>query len=220
MRRKRNWQRMDSGEVYTIDETSVSKNIDSSSYQILSVTENSITSELGIFQKQSEQVLIKDSIPYFRQGGSNLTYSLKIVGFTDQIQNRAASITGQKKYKGKGRSNRFPSYSSENESDDDGVLYLTAPTVNDIQTVTIETEDSVVVVPGLKIENDGANMGTIPIVGKNDYSLKITGNIDDSEKNEGYLYGNYYKNYPLTLTITNISNIDSSPLLCTIEPEN
>ena len=104
-----NWQRMDSGEVYTIDETAVSKNIDNTSYQILSVTENSITSELGVFQKQSEQVLIKDSIPYFRQGGSNLIYSLKIVGFTDQIQNRAASTTGQKKYKGKGRSNRFPS---------------------------------------------------------------------------------------------------------------
>lgn len=215
-----NWQRMDSGEIYIIDETSVCESSNNSKYKIYAASDDSISTDLGVFQKQSEQVLIKDSIPYFRQGGSNLSYSLKIVGFTDEITNRAASTSDLKKYKGTGKSDRFISFNSEGETDDEGVLHLTAPTANDIQTVTIETDDSVVVVPGLKIRNDGDFMGTIPIVGKNDYSLKITGDIVDSEKNDGYLYGNYYKNYPLTLTIKNISNIDSSPLLCTIEPEN
>ena len=112
-----------------------------------------------------------------------------------------------------------PSYTSTAQTDSDGNATLTTPVSGGTVTVSVVNgTDTAVVIPGITIENDGSNMGTIALPSAGSYSLKVTGTIAEREKDDGYLYGNNYKAYPLTLTITNISNKASEPSVCTIAP--
>ena len=215
------WTRMDKGTTYTVEETYVLFN--GTKYGIISSNETTLEVEtLGIFTKDSENVIKwYDSvneiyIPFYRQGGTNLKYKVRVVGFEDAIASavnannisRAAAsdiVTGKKNVKVKGQSERYTTYEDEGTTDDEGYVELTAPVQGDTQTLTIEDGEEITIVSGLKIENDGDFMGTIPVVKENEYSLKITGSVLDSEKTNGYLYANNYKEYPLTLILTNIS---------------
>lgn len=216
------WIRMDNGAEYEINETKVnykgSNNSALISYDIQNSTESRIeVTSLGAFEKQSESVMIMkmrysgattdSDIPLFRKGGANLNYKLKVVGFNDNLQSfsRAASASGGIKVKG--TSKKYTSYVSEADTDDDGMVTLKAPVAGDEQTVFIENNDNKIIVEGLKVNNDGDFMGTIPLAnGEKDYTLKVTGDIKD--KTDGYLYAD--KTYSMDLTITNISDDISS----------
>lgn len=63
-------------------------------------------------------------------------------------------------------------------------------------------------------------MGTVALVGKDDYNLKITGTVSESIKDGGYLYGNNAKNYDMVLTITNISENKCKSSVCTISTDD
>lgn len=229
------WTRMDNGKNYEIEETAVI--FEGKSYEISSSTDTNLSvSTIGEFTKISDRQINLDvdgdPIPFYRQGGTNLEYTVHVVGFTDEIGavngnniilGRAAGTeTGTTKarsgLKVKSKSEKYSTYTDEGTTDENGNVTLKAPVQGDTQIITIEDEitHDIVIVSGLKIDNDGSDMGTIPFVGKNDYSLKVTGNIADSEKNNGYLYGNNHKTYPLTLTITNISEIRSATSSCKI----
>lgn len=216
------WQRMDNGSLYVINDKYVSYG-----NQIFFVTASNAksisVSSLGDFSKQSDSVMMNNSIPYFRKGGTNLEYKMKLVGFEDSIA-RAAPTISLDGYTVKGESEKYKTYTSEAKSDDNGMITLTAPVAGDIQTVTVLSGNTTItVVSGIKVENNGSNMGTIPLSKEGLYSLKVTGVISDAdkdEKDEGYLYGNNYKSYPMTLSITNISKVTSAPSVCTITTEN
>ena len=216
------WQRMDNGKSYYINENNIKT--DERLYSATSSSENYLNVEgLGRFEKQTDSVIINNSIPYFRKGGTNLSYKMKLVGFEDSINRaaRAASSASLSGYTITGTSEQFESFTSEAVSDEDGTVILTAPTSGDVQTITVTSgDDTIVVVPGIKVETDGSNMGTIPISQEGQYSLKVTGTIEDTEKDDGYLYGNNYKSYPMTLTITNVSDVVSAPSVCTITAED
>lgn len=216
------WQRMDNGKSYYINENNVKT--DERFYSATSSSENYLNVEgLGRFEKQTDSVIINNSIPYFRKGGTNLSYKMKLVGFEDSINRaaRAASSASLSGYTITGTSEQFESFTSEAVSDEEGTVTLTAPTSGDVQTITVTSGDNtIVVVPGIKVETDGSNMGTIPISQEGQYSLKVTGTIEDTEKDDGYLYGNNYKSYPMTLTITNVSDVVSAPSVCTITAED
>lgn len=216
------WQRMDNGKSYYINENNIKT--DERLYSATSSSENYLNVEgLGRFEKQTDSVIINNSIPYFRKGGTNLSYKMKLVGFEDSINRaaRAASSASLSGYTITGTSEQFESFTSEAVSDEDGSVTLTAPTSGDVQTITVTSgDDTIVVVPGIKVETDGSNMGTIPISQEGQYSLKVTGTIEDSEKDDGYLYGNNYKSYPMMLTITNVSDVVSAPSVCTITAED
>lgn len=216
------WQRMDNGKSYYINENNVKT--DERFYSATSSSENYLNVEgLGRFEKQTDSVIINNSIPYFRKGGTNLSYKMKLVGFEDSINRaaRAASSASLSGYTITGTSEQFESFTSEAVSDEEGTVTLTAPTSGDVQTITVTSgDDTIVVVPGIKVETDGSNMGTIPISQEGQYSLKVTGTIEDTEKDDGYLYGNNYKSYPMTLTITNVSDVVSAPSVCTITAED
>lgn len=204
------WVRMDSGEEYNFWEDKVeTKN---SSYSITSSSADSmIVSELGTFTKQSESVIVNNNIPYFRNCRTNLEYSLKVVGFQKNI----------KGIKAVGQSNNYHSWKSESVSDSDGVIVLSAPTSTDLQTITLNKDDgTTVVVPGIQVNNSGSYLGTVALVDSDQYNLKITGKIDDSETNNGYIFGNNAKSYPLELTITNISENTCSSSICKIEAKD
>ena len=234
------WTRMDNGKNYEIEETAVI--YEGKSFKINSSTDAKLdVNGIGKFTKISDrQINWHDDehdidVPFYRQGGTNLAYTVHVVGFTDEIGTanasdiilgRAASTAdttvAKKGLKVKSQSEKYSTYTDEGTTDENGNVTLKAPVQGDTQTITIEDETThdIVIVSGLKIDNDGSNMGTVPFVGKNDYSLKVTGTIPESAKNNGYLYGNGYKSYPLTLTISNISEIKSATSSCKISTDD
>ncbi len=234
------WTRMDNGKNYEIEETAVI--FEGKSYKISSSTDTKLdVINIGKFTKISDrQINWHDDkhdidVPFYRQGGTNLAYTVHVVGFTDEIGTanasnivlgRAASTAdttvAKKGLKVRSQSEKYSTYTDEGTTDENGNVTLKAPVQGDTQTITIEDVEThdIVIVSGLKIDNDGSNMGTVPFVGKNDYSLKVTGTIPESAKNNGYLYGNSYKTYPLTLTISNISEIKSATSSCKISTDD
>ena len=213
------WVRMDSGEKYDFYEDSIKTS--SGTYSISSINDTSVMSpELGTFTKQSESVIVNNNIPYFKNCGTNLEYSLKIVGF-NTIARAASSHNSIKGIKAVGKSDNYHSWKSESESNEDGVIVLTAPTSTDVQTVTLDLgNNNLIVVPGIQVLNSGSYMGTVALVGNDQYNLKITGKIAEEETNNGYIFGNNAKEYPLELTITNISENTCSSSICKIESKD
>ena len=214
------WIRMDNGSHYQVYEDTVTQ-LDGGTIYHVSATSTSETMEvggLGSFTKASDTVIMNGNIPYFRKGGANPSYRMRLVGFVDGA-NRAAATTIHG-WKVTGTSDSYPTYSNSTESNEDGEVTLTAPMIGDTQTVTVSTGSGVIVVPGLTIENNGDFMGTIPLVNSGDYILKITGSIAQEEKLDGYLYGNSYKRYPMTLTITNVSQVKSAMSVCVVENDD
>lgn len=221
-----NWTRMDKGTTYVVEEKYVLYN--DIKYLISSSTEDKLEVEtLGTFTKDSDNVIkwhdnsYDVDVPFYRQGGVNLKYKVRVVGFEDAISRAAGTDftegVGKKGLKVKGQSERYSTYVDEGTTDDDGYVELTAPVQGDSQTLSITNDDGeITVVSGLKIENGDDFMGTIPVVKKDEYSLKITGSVADSFKTNGYLYANDYKSYPLTLTISNISKIKSETAIASI----
>ena len=208
---------MDNGKQYEVLEASVTQG--TNTYKITASDENSlIVKTLGHFKKQSDSVIICNDIPYFRNGGTNLEYSLKLVGFTadGRYATRAAAsaICG---VKGHGKSSKYTDFISEGESNENGEIKLTAPTANDVQTVTIIMGEDTFTIPELTISNSGDYMGTVALVDKDQYNLKITGSINDDQKDNGYLYGNNAKSYEMEIAITNISDNKCSASGCIIE---
>lgn len=212
------WVRMDNGKEYEVLESSVKQG--NNTYIITFSDENSLTAQsLGTFQKQSDIVIICNKIPYFRNGGTNLEYSLKLVGFASEGRYAArAAASAMSGVKGRGKSSKYKEFTSEGESDENGKIKLTAPTVNDPQTVTITMGTDSIVIPDLKITNSGDYMGTVALVKPDEYNLKITGDI--SNKDNGYLYGNNAKSYDMTISITNISSNKCSASGCAISSED
>ena len=208
------WVRMDNGKSYEILETKIYGN--GLSYTITASDSTNLTAaNLGTFVKESDCVIVCENIPYFRDGGVNLEYSLKLVGMASTIERAASSSLAG--IKGFGRSKKYSGFISEAQSDSEGKLTFTAPTADDIQTVTINNDDSNIIVSDLHVSNSGDYMGTIALVGQNDYNLKITGEISADQKQDGYLFGNNAKSYNLELTIKNISENKCSASVCTIE---
>lgn len=219
------WVRMDNGTEYEVLESNIVQG--NKNYTVTASDENSLTvNSIGTFKKESDSVIVCDNIPYFRKGGANLEYSLKIVGFTStgaatessSLLSARAAGTEVKGIKGKGKSTKYIHFESDSESDEDGTITLTAPTANDPQIVEITNGDEIVVVTGLNITNSGDNMGTIALVGKDDYNLKITGKISDAQKDGGYLFGNNAKTYEMEISITNVSENKCKSSICTISP--
>lgn len=223
------WIRMDKGTKISVEDTklingSSSYDISKQSTKTQLIIDGDIGNGISSFEQKSQNVIIATDendniIPFYRQGGTNLDYTLKVVGSADLITRAASGLSGLKV---RGTSNKYKSFVSDAETTTDGSVTLKAPVQGDIQTVSIELpaegeeEAKSVVVENLKIENSGDYMGTVALVGENDYSLKITGTIDESEKTDGYLYAGH--TYNMHLEIRNISNITSKSSILSITP--
>ena len=202
------WVRMDNGKEYQFSERYITFN--SRYYENTSGTESDLTvKELGTFKKQSDAVLLLDSVPLFRKGGANLEYTLKLVGFSDVSSSSRAALSadGVAGLTVTGRSENYPSHQSEAVSDSEGKVHLKAPVAGDKETIVVSSGNTTYLTTGLQVNNNGSNMGTIPIVGENDCSLKVTGRIPESVIKGGYLYAN--KTYDkMEITIENIGDVD------------
>jgi uncharacterized protein YjdB len=211
------WVRMDKGTEIIIDESSIT--VGNTKYTILGSSTDTVLKINGSIDgvtsltKKTRNVMeakIGDAvIPFYRKGGTDLNYSLKVVGFSDTIGRAAASTEGKSGLKVKGTSTRFASYEDEGTTDAEGNVSLKAPIQGDIQTVTIQVSDSKkITVENLKIENDGSYMGAIPIVEDDDPVLKVSGYIDEAQKTNGYMYSD--ESYIMTVYIKNIGDIQTN----------
>ena len=229
------WVRMDNGKKISIEDTQLidlylkkSHDITKASTDNEIVIDGSIGDGITSLKYKTQNVMEAMEgdavIPFYRQGGTNLDYSLKVVG-NASLMNRAAS--GLSGLRVRGTSNKFKTFESKGETSDDGSVTLKAPVQGDVQTVSIELpstdaeeEAKTVVVENLKIENSGDYMGTVNLAGEDDYILKITGEIDEKDKRNtgGYLYaGNSYK---MHLTVTNISSVKAKSSVIKITPND
>lgn len=222
------WIRMDNGNKIIIEDKQLVSGYytyditrDSTSEKL--VIDGTIGSGISEFTKKTQNVIeAKEGnavIPFYRQGGTQLDYTLKVVGNADLVSRAASGLGGLAV---KGTSKKFKSFESDGETQADGTVSLKAPVQGDIQTVSItlpasgNEESRSIVVDNLKIENSGDYMGTVAIAGKDDYSLKITGTIDDSEKTNGYLYAGH--TYTMHLEIKNTSEVVAEYSVLSITP--
>ena len=211
------WVKMSDGVEYNIYETECE-------YQntigyMSSCTDTTMTiSGLGTFTKQSDSVMIMDNIPYYRKGGANLEYKVRVVGFSDS---RSGGTFGQANKRVTGKSKKYTSNVYDTTTNSEGVATLIAPVAYDTQTVSVDAGDNTVVSADIEIGATGGNMGTIAIVDKDQPNLKVTGEIiqstDQSEDAE-YLYAD--KTYNMTLTIKNISEVLSKTSIVTVVSDN
>ncbi len=213
------WVRMDNGTEYEVLDGIVVQGEDR--YTITASDERTLSvNSLGTFEKESDSVMVCDNIPYFRKGGANLEYTIKLVGFKSSSRQEGTQIKEKsapmQNVEVEATADNHPEFVSRGISDENGDVHLTATNAKDSQNLKIPYEDDFVVVTGLKVHNSGDYMGTVALVGKDDYNLKITGTISEDQKDNGYLYGNNAKTYKMEVTITNVSENKSSPSSCSI----
>lgn len=207
------WIKMSSGVEYTVYENYVTSS-ENDTYAISTASTESklVVEKLGSFtvENNSDGAILVDNskVPYFRKGGVNVEYQMKLVGL------KSSRAAGSSNLKIKGKSKKYSSYETQKETSVGQTVSLTAPTTGDTQTISVlDSDDKVmVVVTDLVISNAGDNMGTIAISDGDQYTLKVTGTINEEDKTQGYLYSGI--EYPLTLTLRNDSDfvISSSSL--------
>ena len=213
------WIRMDNGEEYQVLGDKVAYG--GKKYTVTSSSSSSITVKtLGTFEKESDGVMkmeityagatTKSVVPFFRKGGANPKYSLKVVGFSDNIARAGISSSGSKEVPKKGirvtgESTIYNAPKASATSDEDGIITLTAVASGDVQKLSVDSESEKLTLSEIQVNNNNDFLGKIPLVGENEAALKITGTV--GANHDGYLYAE--KTYPMTLLIENISKIDN-----------
>jgi len=233
------WVRMDTGKEFVINESTVKDKSTNKQSKILSTSDTNTlffeTSLSGISSLEKETANVIKSkkeesvIPFYRKGGTNLSYSIRVVGFTDNSESNRAGDAVEKDPLTEGVpaegitvttiDTENPSYKDEAVTDENGIADLTAPHQGSNQTVTVHvSDDKEIVVDNLKIENDGDYMGTIPIVNDDDPILKVSGFIAESNKTNGYLYSG--NSYIMTIYIKNIGDVKTATSVLSITPND
>lgn len=206
------WTRMDNGAEYEITESNVKSS--GTPYKITSKTDSSFTCALGTFTKDTDNVLlIGEATPVFRNGGSNIPYSVTVVGFSDS---EARAATAGKTAKGLGgvsvtaKSGVNSSDIQKKTTDTEGKAGFTASVAGDEITISASSSDGTTVTTTKTPKYAGENAGTIAIPTAGRYSLSVTGEItSDTAEDDGYLYAG--KTYAMTVKVQNTTDIRTRP---------
>ena len=161
--------------------------------------------DFNTYHLDGDNVLTNGKYYYFRKGGTNRSFKATVSGFSTTLESvRAASVgkqgvTGRRKNKNNGKD------SEQIVSGADGVLSFSNAVAEDPQTVSIEAgqtniESKIEVTPKF----DGENIGSIPIIEKGSYGFKTSYSIDSDA--QGFLYGNSYAEYNLSMIFENIGD--------------
>ena len=233
------WVRMDTGKEFVINENSVTDQSTKKQSKILSTSNTNTlyfeTSLSGIssLEKETDNVIKSKKeetiIPFYRKGGTNLSYSIKVVGFTDNSESNRAGGAVEEDPITEGVpvegitvttiDTENPSYKDEAVTDENGIAKLTAPHQGSTQTLTVHvSDDKEIIIDNLTIENEGDYMGAVPIVNDDDPILKVSGFIANSNKTNGYLYSG--QSYIMTINIKNIGDVEASTSVLSITPND
>lgn len=190
------WIKMDTGVEYYIDTINVYESSSSDKKYKPSLY------NVNDFELDGDNVIKYGSSVFFRKGGSARGFTMNVSGFSDSESYRAmgSSMAGIAGYR-KNKNNQFDEESAVSASD--GKISFTNAVADDVQEVSVSSgtaDSSISVAPAY----DGQNIGTIPLVEPDMYGFKTTYSIDGD--NQGFCYGNSYKNYNLNLQINNIGS--------------
>ena len=194
------WIRMDTGDEYYIDSEKI----------YLTSTKREIQKGITGYYLESENILCNGNYRYFRKGGSARDFSISVSGFNDSPSRAITSITDDK-YKLKRTNTTNPEDTQTVSPDNSGKVFYTGSIADDTQKLSVVTgldnsvyetsaTYSISVVPAY----NGEDLGTFPIVEEGMYGFKVTHSINADE--QGFLFGNYYSSYNLTLDINNIGS--------------
>ena len=190
------WTRMDNGSRVYVTESKVNQN--GTNYSISSNSQGKLVTGLGTFIKESDNVITLGNVKLFRSSVKDVPYKLTLVGF----QNGASiADTLGEGYSVTVTCPEFPSYSETQFSDANGMVTLHSPLSRIVNNVTVTAKDGTKLTASLTPRNAGENLGSLPVSEKNNYALKVTGTV----KNSDYLYAS--QNYNLELSVENISNV-------------
>ena len=190
------WTRMDNGSRVYVTESEVNQN--GTNYSISSNSQGKLVTGLGIFIKESDNVITLGNVKLFRSSAKDVPYKLTLVGF----QNGASiADTLGEGYSVTVTCPEFPSYSETQFSDANGMVTLHSPLSRIVNNVTVTAKDGTKLTASLTPRNAGENLGSLPVSEKNNYALKVTGTVKKSD----YLYAS--QNYNLELSVENISNV-------------
>ena len=169
-------------------------------YNNYSIVESTIATNVNGYVLDGDNVMKNGSIVYFRKGGSARDFTMTVTGFSDSRTIRAIN-TGKQGISGK-RENKGNSGDNETvTSDTNGNLNFTGAVADDIQKITIGSTTSAEVIP----QYNGENLGSIPVLEEDSYGFKTTYSIDSDE--QGYCFGNDYKEYSLSIQMTNVGSV-------------
>ncbi len=190
------WIKMDTGTEYYIDTIAVYESSSSNKKYKKS------TYQVSDFKFDGDNIIKTGSSVFFRKGGSARGFTMNVSGFSDSDSYRAMS-SSRAGVKGS-RKNTNNQYDSESVvSAEDGKISFTNAVADDVQEVSVSSgtmDSSISVAPAY----DGQNIGTIPLVEPDMYGFKTTYSINGDD--QGFCYGNSYKNYTLNLQINNVGS--------------
>ncbi|MBO4705726.1 MAG: hypothetical protein J5647_08350, partial [Spirochaetaceae bacterium] len=185
------WIQMDTGDEYYIDDSKIYKSSSSNKKY------REISSGIGNFRLESDDVLRNDNTVYFRKGGNTRNFSIQVAGFSDSYSRSVG--TGKQGVTGRRQNENNSSDAESGQSDSNGTITFTNAVADDTQSITVTTTTATVTP-----KYTGEHLGTIPIVENGMYGFKTTYTIDSDA--EGFCYGNYYKTYNLNININNIGS--------------
>lgn len=205
------WTRMDTGDVYHITDKSVKIN-SGSAQTVGGASATSISFGGQTLTKESENVArLGATALLFRNGGARRAFTARLTGFA-----AAAGMPGRSGQmrmgigdnpignRPTGRTNAGnPADNQTVTSGTDGLVSYTNAVAGDPQVVTVGGGSGQPVVVTVNPEFDGQDIGTIPVV-EDGYSFKVTSKVTVSDS--GYLYGNNFNTYSVTVDIKNIGN--------------
>lgn len=195
------WKRIDNGQVYTISGDSIKRDWE--------------TFDNVVLTKESENILVLGSgataYRLFRTGGGTRTFTAKVAGFQNVVSRGTSDseTQGIEGLKVNRKSKDIATDTDSTISGEDGTITFEDVVADEVQVITVETENGNTVEVELKPSYDGEHVGTIPIV-ESGYSFKTTYSIGDSEwyndNQQLYCFGNNFKEYYLTFRFTNIGD--------------
>ena len=195
------WKRIDNGQVYTISGDSIKCDWE--------------TFDNVVLTPESENILVLGSgataYRLFRTGGGTRTFTAKVAGFQNVVSRGTSDseTQGIEGLKVNRKSKDIATDTDSTISGEDGTITFEDVVADEVQVITVETENGNTVEVELKPSYDGEHVGTIPIV-ESGYSFKTTYSIGDSEwyndNQQLYCFGNNFKEYYLTFRFTNIGD--------------
>jgi len=219
------WTRMDTGESWVITDKSVSIN-GAAAVKVSSASTSSITVSGQTLVQESENVArLGTSILLFRNGGAKRSFTARLTGFA-----AASGMPGRAGMRGPSigdnpignrptnRTNATnPADSQTTTSGTDGLVTFTNAVSGDPQVLTVGGGSGQTVTLTVNPEFDGQDIGTIPVV-EDGYSFKVTSKVDISDS--GYLYGNDFNTYTVSVDIKNIGNANCMTSLYEVIPDS
>jgi len=219
------WTRMDTGESWVITDKNVSIN-GAAAVKVSSASTSSITVSGQTLVQESENVArLGTSILLFRNGGAKRSFTARLTGFA-----AASGMPGRAGMRGPSigdnpignrptnRTNATnPADSQTTTSGTDGLVTFTNAVSGDPQVVTVGGGSGQTVTLTVNPEFDGQDIGTIPVV-EDGYSFKVTSKVDISDS--GYLYGNDFNTYTVSVDIKNIGNANCMTSLYEVIPDS